>query len=145
MSTLRITGAWTKAGIASCIKVDGSTKDDIFLLDCGVFEPETLLAKTVLISHGHIDHVGACISHARGKTLSGKVATYFVPFCLYDSLLEAKIAFEKMDGKLIPMDIVVVEVGDTKLFGSNLKLVVFPTQHRVPSQGYAIYSLKRET
>lgn len=140
---LRVTGAWTKAGIASCVRVQGTTKQDDFLFDCGFLNSETILSKFVFISHGHIDHVGSCISHARARALSGSVAEYYVPRGIVQHLIDAKKAFEKLDNSTIPMRIVGVSPGDTFNVGSNLKVRVFPTVHRVPSQGYAVYVKKK--
>lgn len=49
-----------------------------------------------MLSHGHIDHAGACISHARAKALNSSPATYIVPENLLLPLLDAKKAFETM-------------------------------------------------
>lgn len=140
---LNVTGAWTKAGIASCVRVQGSNKHDDFLFDCGFLNSETILSKYVFISHGHIDHVGSCISHARARSLSGSVAEYYVPHDIVKHLNDAKKAFEKLDNSTIPMTIIGVGPGDTFAFGSNMKVKVFPTCHRVPSQGYAVFVKKK--
>jgi glyoxylase-like metal-dependent hydrolase (beta-lactamase superfamily II) len=103
---LNITGAWTKAGIASCVRVQGATKHDDFLFDCGYFSSDTTHSRVVLVSHGHIDHVGSCIAHARAKGLSGAPATYYVPRDIVDHLNEARTAFEKLDNAPIPMKII---------------------------------------
>lgn len=82
----RIIDAWTKAGfekllalfkildelilpsgIASYVHVQGTAKDDTVLFDCGQLTTQNMLAKYVFITHGHIDHIGACVSHARGN------------------------------------------------------------------------------
>eukprot|EP01038_Epipyxis_sp_PR26KG_P010091 gene10091-13563_t len=139
---LRITGAWTKAGVSSCVKVEGiHRKEDVILLDCGFYDTETLSAKIVLVSHGHMDHVGACISHARARALSASPATYYVPMHILEHLNNAKSAFEFMDGSPIPMNIVAVSPGDCISLTPRIKCVVIPTTHRVPSQGYALYSV----
>ena len=140
---LNVTGAWTKAGIASCVRVQGSNKQDDFLFDCGFLNSETILSKYVFISHGHIDHVGSCISHARARSLSGSVAEYYVPRDIVKHLDDARKAFEKLDNSAIPMKIIGVGPGDTFTFGTNMKVKVFPTCHRVPSQGYAVYVKKK--
>ena len=44
-SRLTVTGAWTKAGIASCVRVQGATKNDDFLFDCGYMDSTTTNAK----------------------------------------------------------------------------------------------------
>eukprot|EP01039_Chlorochromonas_danica_P010908 gene10908-12122_t len=142
-TTLHIKGAWTKAGVVSCVHIQGEDhrKDDI-LFDCGVIEEGITSAKAVLISHGHTDHIGAAVVHARAKAFSGSPATYYVPHAIKDSLLKVKEGFEEMDGTTIPMHIVPIGPGDELMITKNVKVKVIPTDHRVPSQGYALYTLR---
>jgi ribonuclease Z len=133
----KVVGAWTKAGVSSCIHIKSDSED--VLLDCGVNESSTFSAKTVLISHGHIDHAGCCISHARGKALTSHKATYYVPAAIKDALLQAKAAFEVMDDHEIPMNIVSINPGDSVDISPTVRVMAFLTYHRVPSQGYAVF------
>ena len=120
-SGLRIVGAWTQAGFQSCVHVKGSKNED-FLFDCGVCESETLSAHHVFVTHGHVDHIGACVMHARAKSLRGKPATYYVPVETVVSLQQALSAFEALDGSSINMPIVGVSPGKAKIvhFKSSL-------------------------
>ena len=136
---IRVTGAWTRAGLGSCVRVEGADKLDDIIFDCGVCEPECLKAGFVFISHGHVDHIGACVMHARAKMLTSKQSVYYVPTESVGPLDEARAAFSKMDGKDIPMNIVPIKPGDIVKVNSNLIVKVFQTIHRVPSQGYALY------
>jgi ribonuclease Z len=140
---MKIVGAWTKAGIASCVQVQvPSSKLDI-LLDCGACDPSTFTAQKVFISHGHMDHAGACFNHARAKALCHQPSTYYIPSTIKDAFLLAKQGFEMMDNHEIPMNIVEVNPGDEITLTSELKVKVFATEHRVPSQGYIFFSTKR--
>lgn len=136
-------GAWTKAGIASCVHVQGGQRNENILFDCGFMNSDTTYAKYVFISHGHIDHVGSCISHARAKSLSGSLAVYYVPHGIVEHLTAAKEAFEKLDESTILMNIVGVGPGDEINIGPSMKVSVFATLHRVPSQGYAISTVRK--
>ena len=136
---IRVTGAWTRAGLGSCVRVEGPNKVDDIIFDCGVCEPECLKAGFVFISHGHVDHIGACVMHARAKMLTSKQSIYYVPTESVEPLEDARIAFSKMDGKDIPMNIIPLKPGDIVSVNSDLLVKVFPTIHRVPSQGYALY------
>ena len=140
---IRVTGAWTRAGLGSCVRVEGPNKFDDILFDCGVCEAECIRAGFVFVSHGHVDHIGACVMHARAKMLTSRQAIYYVPVESVGPLEEARIAFSKMDGKDIPMKIVPIVPGDSVNVNSDLIVKVFRTIHRVPSQGYALY--KRRT
>lgn len=95
-------------------------------------------ANHVFVSHSHIDHIGALLNHARARTLSNKPAKYYVPMSAVEPLLQAKAAYEALDGHAFQADIVGVQPGDVLRIHPNVKAVVFPTKHRVPSQGYAL-------
>jgi hypothetical protein len=140
---LHITGAWTKAGVASCVHVQGGNKLDDFLFDCGYLPSEVLTAKYVFISHGHIDHIGCCISLARAKTLSGSKTVFYVPVEIVEHLQEAHAAFEKLDNSPILMNIVGLRPGDVHSVGSHFTMRVFQTEHRVPSLGYALFAQQK--
>ena len=54
---------------------------------------------------GHVDHIGACITHARSKALRGYHSTYYVPSQCVGPLKDAQKAFSSLDGHDIPMEI----------------------------------------
>ena len=62
--------------------MQGLSKAESVLLDCGLLTTEGICCNSVFITHGHIDHVGACISHARGE----KSSLYNCHLVLYYSL-----------------------------------------------------------
>jgi ribonuclease Z len=72
------------------VHVRGAGKDINILFDCGHLDESEYAAKHVFISHGHVDHIGACIIHARGKAMRGKPATYYVPSHCVDPLIDAQ-------------------------------------------------------
>lgn len=141
---LRIQGCWTKAGIGSCVHIrrdaNSNAKPIDFLFDCGIFEDTTSAASHVFVSHSHTDHIGSCILHARARALQRRPAKYYMPAFAVDHLEAARKAFSEMDGRDIPMDICITSPGDVIDLYGQLKVVVFPTVHRVASQGYAVYS-----
>lgn len=145
---LSVVSAWTKAGVASCVHIKGPNKYDDVLLDCGVCEPSTFSAKAVLVTHGHIDHAGCCINHARGLALNNKSPTYFIPSTIVEPLTTAWHAYEAMNDAEIPMDIQAVQADDKGGFlpffaTPNILVRPFHTEHRVPSHGYALYTIRR--
>lgn len=147
---LSIVDAWTKSGVASCVQVKSSVSNDNFLFDCGLVEKNSAGAKVVFITHGHIDHSGACINHARARALSylGKknleevknlIPVYYVPIEIKETLERAQKLYEELDGREIPMFIRGVQPGDELVISPTITVKVFKTVHRVPSVGYAVY------
>ncbi|TFJ85537.1 hypothetical protein NSK_003046 [Nannochloropsis salina CCMP1776] len=133
-----ISSAWSVAGIGTCIQLRHRAFGLHIAMDIGTSAGETLGAGHIFVSHGHIDHIGALLNHARARTLSNKPAKYYVPVPATEPLLRAKAAYEALDGCAFNAEIVGVEPGDICRIHPNVRVEVFPTKHRVPSQGYAI-------
>ena len=80
MSSFRPVACWSKAGIGTCIvleyknekKNNENDKGARVTLDLGATPcfTEALSSDVVLISHGHLDHIGAIFSHARAVSCS---------------------------------------------------------------------------
>ena len=137
-----IKDAETKAGVGSCIKVGSRHKGSDILLDMGMFnEKLTLSANHVFITHGHIDHIGGCIGHARTKAMSEQIVpTYYVPVETVKLLEAVRTSSSALDGHDIKMNIVPLGPGDSVFLNDSTSVKAFQTVHRVESQGYAIYS-----
>mmetsp|Transcript_2648 Transcript_2648/g.3972 ORF Transcript_2648/g.3972 Transcript_2648/m.3972 type:complete len:299 (+) Transcript_2648:48-944(+) len=140
---LTIKSIWSKAGFASSVHVKGIGKQCDLLFDCGIVEELNLSARHVFITHGHVDHIGACISHARARSLISRYATnYYVPHNCVEALHAAKAAFEALDQKEIPMNIVGMDYLSPVDISQEYKVFAFPTAHRIASQGYGIIHKK---
>jgi ribonuclease BN (tRNA processing enzyme) len=137
---LQVVGCWTAAGVNSCVHIRGQRRGEDILFDCGLVEPSTFSAASVFISHGHIDHIGSCVSHARARALTHSVATYYMPENCIEPIQAVKDAFERLDGREIPMILSPISPGMSVEITSSIKVLAFPTMHRVPSQGYAVYT-----
>lgn len=94
-------------------------------------------------THGHVDHIGATVAHARARALTNAAATYYMPESCIEPILAVKAAFEALDEREIPMVIRAMAPGDSFPITSSLRVQAFPTQHRVRSQGYAVFSSAR--
>lgn len=77
-------------------------------------------------------------AHARGRSLSSNSTTYYVPVLCVEPLLQAKAAFEALDCSTIHMRVIPFSPGDPAVVCGRLRIVAFPTLHRVQSQGYAV-------
>eukprot|EP00605_Chrysophyceae_sp_TOSAG23-4_P000610 GSChrysophyteH1.ASY1.ANO1.687.1 assembled CDS len=139
---LSIEDAQVIGGFFSAIYVKINQTREGILFDCGILLPNSVSARWVFISHGHVDHVGAAVSHARARALSHQPAIYYVPEGIQNELEVARQAFSAMDKKDIPMDIRVIQPGEAVAVGSRGQYSVraFATTHRVHSVGYAVFS-----
>lgn len=66
----QIKASWSKAGIGTCIIVEQSLLAKkkltlVFDLGCTPIFDQTIPSNHVLISHGHLDHIGGIFGHAR--------------------------------------------------------------------------------
>jgi ribonuclease BN (tRNA processing enzyme) len=161
----RIVNCWSKAGIGTSVTLaygDPKSNGPRIALDLGAtpaFE-DTIIASVVLLSHGHIDHIGAIFSHARAHKLScsGSIPTYYLPKEILPLVQAAQEAMTVLnaagdrDGGSLDMHLVGVEPGDEltlplrkHLRGAELVLRVFQTTHAgCPSVGYVIKTRRRE-
>lgn len=124
------------AGLETCIEVP-SLK---LLLDLGRCSPTAVNQRFVLVSHGHLDHLGAITQHAARRALLGMTeGVYLVPPAIaprVEALFEAAGA---LDGQSIPRRVVALAPGEDYELGKNRWVRPFRTFHRVPSQGYSVW------
>ena len=124
------------AGVETCIEVPSFG----LLLDLGVCSATAPNQARAVVSHGHLDHVGAIALHAARRALRKMgEGTYFVPRVIaaeVDQLLNAAGA---LDGQVIPRRLVPLEPGEEFALDATRRLRPFETFHRVPSQGYTIW------
>lgn len=166
----RVKSAWSKAGVGTSIVLQPQDTDGnvckpstrvVFDIGSTPAIADAFPASTVIVSHGHVDHVGSMFSHARAHSVAygGSTPTYFVPKPLVPKLDAARAAFSAMDAltdgsdgarsdSLLKMNIVGVEAGDevelpiTKLPDrKRLHLRVFDVAHcGHPGLGFSIVS-----
>jgi len=129
-------------------------------------------ADHVFFTHGHIDHVGAVVTHANLRRLSGlSGATYHADEALAACVVNLLRISEVMCGGPLPHTVCSFQAGGTapptarracstmcsrreaKLavasltvdipLSSDVVAIALPTQHRVPSHAVAFWRLKR--
>jgi len=139
----------SRSGVATCFTLPAYK----LALDMGVCTKEARNAKTVLITHGHPDHVGAIVQHAAYRGLVGSgPATYYMPPHLIphvQATLDAAEAMQTAEGvggrdHAIPAVLVACAPGDVVSLGKGLSFRVFKTDHTLPSQGYLLIRTKRK-
>jgi len=132
---LRLEGT-SIAGIETAIEVPSLG----LVLDMGRCTPSAVNLPLVMISHGHLDHVGALVQHAARRAMMKMTEpTYLVPAVNADAVERLFNAAADLDGHAIPRRVVPLEPGQEFAL-SRLRFVrPFATFHRVPSQGYTVW------
>ncbi|CAM9611500.1 unnamed protein product [Ectocarpus sp. 12 AP-2014] len=142
-----VAGAWSKAGVCSCFNVRHRHllgKHGV-VFDMGVCPSEVLHVAHVFVSHGHLDHCGAIVSHARLRALSqGPPAKYYMGAELAAGMEKVRKAFEEVEGASIAMDIVAVGPEDRVDLGQGCFVRPFLVKHRVDALGFALMRLKTD-
>lgn len=124
------------AGVESCCYVENV---DI-AFDMGVCFSRVASKSNVFITHGHVDHINAFISHAgRRNLLRLKPARYFVPQHLVAPMQRMLDDMEIMQGDRIDAQIVPLQPLQEVRLSPQWVVKAFSTCHRVPSLGYVLY------
>jgi ribonuclease Z len=117
-------------------------------LDIGACTKAALKCDTVLITHGHIDHLGAIVQHANIRSmLGGQKTQYIVPSHLVPAIENLFRAWEALQqGETPNYEIVPVDPGQSvPLTGrSGWSVRPFATSHRIPSQGYMLIETRQK-
>jgi ribonuclease Z len=110
------------------------------VLDIGRCSRTAINQPLVLVSHGHLDHVGAIVHHAARRAMLGmSEGTYVVPRSIAADVQRLFDATGALDGGPVPRRVVPLTVGEELAVGPNRFVRPFETFHRVPSQGYTIW------
>ncbi len=124
------------AGIETAIEVPSLG----LVLDMGRCSRGAVNHQLVLVSHGHLDHVGAVTHHAARRALMKMPeGVYLVPRTLVAAVERIFEAAGELDGSSIPRRVVPIEPGEDFALATTRFIRPFPTFHRVPSQGYTIW------
>lgn len=138
MSRLEL-GGRSVAGLETCVEVP-SLK---LLLDLGCCSRTAVNQPCVIVSHGHLDHIGAIALHAARRALLGmSEGTYVVPAELAMMVENLFNAAGALDGQVIPRRVVALAPGEEHSLGKGRWLRPFQTFHRVPSQGYTVWETR---
>jgi ribonuclease Z len=129
-------GGASVAGLETCLEVPSLG----LLLDVGVCTSSAVRQPIALVSHGHLDHVGAIALHAARRHLLGmSEGTYLVPAVIAKDVEALFNAAGALDGQVIPRRIVALEPGQDFRLDGKRTIRPFATFHRVPSQGYTVW------
>lgn len=135
--------ALSVAGLETCIHVP---KYDL-LFDIGRCPEWAVPVQNVFVSHGHTDHAGGLHFHSSHRALQGMLPPrYFVPERVKTQVDRALMEQVLLDGDRGPRaEVVDLSPGKGSFqFSKRLYVDPFPTNHRVPSQGYLVLGLKKK-
>jgi ribonuclease Z len=144
-------------GLGTCIELPGWD----LLLDVGICPRSAVFRSRVLVSHGHMDHLGTVALHCATRSLFGlPPPTYVVPAPLAPLLEELLAVWRRLDGSELRCSIVPVKPGDRVSLGATPVLLsgpeggqdttpasgvvaqVLSTRHHEPCAGFLIRSVK---
>jgi ribonuclease Z len=127
------------AGLQTCIEVPQLR----LLLDLGSCSRSAVNQPLVLLSHGHLDHIGAIAQHAARRSLLGMTeGTYIVPAQVAPQVEALFNAAGALDGQVIARRVIALEPGQEHALGKGRVVRAFETFHRVPSQGYTVWETR---
>lgn len=108
--------------------------------------PQRAIAQDFLfISHAHMDHIGGLPMYVATRGLYGmKPPTIIVPKCIKEVVEELFEVHRKMDQSELKNNLIGLDVGEELHIRRDLKVKAFRTYHRIPSQGYVVYSVKQK-
>jgi ribonuclease Z len=124
------------AGVETCIEVPSLR----LVLDLGRCSRTAINQPLILVSHGHLDHIGAIAQHAaRRAMMKMGESVYLVPRVVAHHAEALFNAAGALDGHPIPRRVVPMSPGEDFPLGKGRWVRPFETFHRVPSQGYTIW------
>ncbi|XP_004299394.1 PREDICTED: nuclear ribonuclease Z [Fragaria vesca subsp. vesca] len=108
--------------------------------------PQRAIAQDFLfISHAHMDHIGGLPMYVATRGLYRmKPPTIIVPKCIKEVVEELFEVHRKMDQSELKHNLIGLDAGEEFHIRKDLKVKAFRTYHRIPSQGYVVYSVKHK-
>ncbi|EOY12599.1 hypothetical protein SCA6_018578 [Theobroma cacao] len=113
--------------------------------DIGKCPQRALSQDFLLISHGHMDHIGGLPMYVATRGLYGmKPPTIIVPTAIKEDVEKLFEVHRKMDHSELKHNLIGLDVGEEFFLRRDLKVRAFRTYHVIPSQGYVVYSVKQK-
>ncbi len=127
----------SSGGIRTCLELP-SWK---LLVDVGAVDHHQVPANTVLITHGHLDHLGGIANHIALRELMGqKPGRYIMPPEILEDVEDLLAVWRRLDKASLEAELIPLAPGETLDLDRSRHVVPFAVDHRVVSQGYLLYS-----
>ena len=127
--------------LGTCIQVPSLS----LAFDMGLAPATALHRETVLLTHGHMDHISSVGHHiARRELLKLPPPTYVMPPEMEEGFQALLAAYRLMDKSKMEANVVLAKPGDTIPLGQRYLIRPFPTDHVIPSLGYTLFSVRKK-
>jgi ribonuclease Z len=113
--------------------------------DIGKAPDQFIPINHVLLTHGHMDHAAGFAYYLSQRHFCGQAAgTILAPKNLIKPMQEIIDVWVRIDGNIIPANLIGVKPGDEYQIKPNLFARVFPTKHSKGSVGYSIIEKRKK-
>lgn len=137
---IRLIG-YSMAGI--CTSIVFPDADVCF--DVGQGLPFQIPVPNILITHGHMDHASGLPYLIAQKAMTGQTPpTVYMPEPLLRPMRDIMRIWQEIDHHTYQFQFKSVAPGEERPLKAPYFFRAFPTQHRVPSQGYTVFEKKKK-
>lgn len=120
-------------------------KGENLIFDLGIVPKAVLQLRHALITHGHIDHMAGIVPHASLRKLRGmKPSRFIMPSFLVEKAKQILDLWGQLDHGTLDYEIISLDPGEEYRLSPRILVRPFETHHTVPSQGYALYGVKKK-
>lgn len=146
MTTIKIDGFTIEGEAVSGIGSALAIVELGICLDIGVATKAALKCGTVLISHGHQDHLACIVQHANIRTMmGGQKSRYIVPSHLIQKIQNLfKVWEDLQEGDAPKYELIPLDPGQSFDLGKGWSVRPFHTIHRIASQGYMLVETRQK-
>ena len=128
-------------GVETCIQLPGFK----LAFDIGRCPRNSVYKGTVLFTHAHMDHMGGIAFHCATRSLIGmNPPKYVVPRENQRALEAMFAAWRRLDRSRLAHELIAIGPGDEYTLPCGLVARPFRSPHRVPCQGYGLWTRKKK-
>lgn len=117
------------------------------IFDTGRCPQRAIFQQTVLLTHGHLDHIGGLPFHVTSRNMQGLTPSKLVVPPAYESGVRRLLDLHsELQGHRVQMEyeLLPLSVGQEMLLPGGFIVRPFTTVHTVASQGYLLYSQRKK-